>query len=44
MELTENEVSVLKYGLKHGLLTRPKEGEMVIIVEDIWTKFYKMMF
>ena len=36
MELTEIEVSVLKYGLKHGLLTRPTESEMVVIVEDIW--------
>ena len=36
MELTENEVSVLKYGLKHGLLTWPKKSEIVVIVKDIW--------
>ena len=36
MELTENEVSVLKFGLKHGLLTRPKQSEMIVIAEDIW--------
>ena len=35
-ELTESEASVIKYSLKHGLLTRPKESEMVVIVEDIW--------
>ena len=36
MELTESEASVIKYSLKHGSLTRPKESEMVVIVEDIW--------
>ena len=36
MELTEIEVSVLKVGLKHRLLTRPKESEMIVIAEDIW--------
>ena len=41
MELTENEVSVIKYGLKHGLLTRPKENEMVVIVEDIWDQILR---
>ena len=35
MELTESEVSVLKYGLKHRLLTRAKKSEMILIVEDI---------
>ena len=35
MELTESELSVLKYGLKHRLLTRPKESEMVAIAENI---------
>ena len=34
-ELTENEVSVLKFGLKHGLLTQPKQSEMIVIAEDI---------
>ena len=37
MELTENEASVLKYGLKHRLLTRPKESEMIamnVLKED----------
>ena len=40
MELTENEVSVLKYSLKYGLLTQSKESEMKII----GNKFYKIMF
>ena len=35
-ELTENEVSVLKFGLKYGLLTRPKQSKMIVIDEDIW--------
>ena len=35
MKLTENEVSILKNGLKHGLLTWSKENEMVAVVEDI---------
>ena len=35
MELTKNEVSVLKFGLKHGLLRRPKQSEMIVIAEDI---------
>ena len=35
VQLTESEASFLKYGLKHGLLTQPKESEMVGIIEDI---------
>ena len=41
MELTESEVSILKYGLKHELLTQPKESEMVVIVEDIWDQILR---
>ena len=44
MELTESEVSVLKYGLRHGLLTQPKESEMVVIVEDIITRWMLFLF
>ena len=40
MELTENEVSALKFGLKHGLLTRPKESKMIVIAEDIWDQIF----
>ena len=41
MELTKNEVSVLKYCLKHGLLTRPKESEMTANIEDIWEQILR---
>ena len=41
MELTENEVSILKYGLKHRLLTRPKESEIIVIVVDIWDQILR---
>lgn len=33
--LNQNEISVLKLGLKHGILPRPKEPEMIEIVENI---------
>ena len=42
--LTENEISVLKYGLTPGFLTRLKKSKMIVITEVFWTKFYKMMF
>ncbi|XP_066913068.1 uncharacterized protein [Clytia hemisphaerica] len=35
-ELTETEIEVLRLGLKHGVLLRPKESEMIVIAEDIW--------
>ena len=35
-ELTDDEVEILKYGLKHGIAIRPKESEMIVIAEDIW--------
>ena len=35
-ELTETEIKVLRLGLKHGVLLRPKESEMIVIAEDIW--------
>ena len=41
MELTENELSVSKYGLKHELLTRPKESEMIVIIDDIWEQILR---
>ena len=36
IELTDDEVEVLRLGLNHGILTRPHESEMVVIMEDIW--------
>ena len=35
-ELTENEVEVLRLGLKHGLILQPKETEMIAVIEDLW--------
>ena len=35
-ELTENEVEVLRLGLKHGLILQPKETEMFAVIEDLW--------
>ena len=37
-ELSVDEVSVLRLGLKHCLLVRPKEPEMIAIVEDVWNQ------
>ena len=34
--LTENEVEVLRLGLKHGLLLQPKETEMIVVIEYLW--------
>ena len=39
--LTQDEISVLELGLKHGVLLRPKEPEMVAIVENIWEQIEK---
>ena len=33
-----NEISVLKLGLKHGILIRPRESEMVVIMKDIYDR------
>ena len=35
-ELTDDEVKVLNFGLKHGVLSRPKESEMVATMEYVW--------
>ena len=34
-ELSADELSVLRLGLMHGLLVRPKESEMIAVVEDV---------
>ena len=36
IDLSNDEISVLELGLKHGLLTRPKELKMIPIVENVW--------
>ncbi|XP_066924963.1 uncharacterized protein [Clytia hemisphaerica] len=37
-ELNEKEIEVLRLGLKHGILLRPNESEMIVIAEDIWNQ------
>ena len=34
--LTQDEISVLDIGLKHGVLLKPKEPEMIAIAENVW--------
>ena len=34
--LSNNEIEILKYRVKHGLAIRPTELEMIIIIEDIY--------
>ena len=34
-ELTDDEVEALNFGLKHGVLSRPKESEMVATMEHV---------
>ena len=36
IELNDDEIAVLKLGLKHGLLIRPKENEMIAVMEYIY--------
>ena len=35
-ELNEDEICVLKVGLKHGLLIRPCESEVIVVMEDVY--------
>ena len=39
--LTQDEISVLELGLKHGVLPRPKEPEMITIAENVWEQIQK---
>ena len=39
-ELAENEVSVLKFGLKHGLLTWKRRVKWLLLLRIFGTKFY----
>lgn len=36
VELNEDENCVLKEGLKHGLLIRQRESEMILRMEDVY--------
>ena len=40
--LTAEETEVLMLGLKHGLATRPKESDMIVIVESIWDQLERL--
>ena len=33
--------SILKLGLKHGILIRPKESEIVVVMEDIYDQIVR---
>ena len=39
--ITSEEESVLRFGLKHGLATRPNESEVIASVESIWDQLNK---
>ena len=41
VELNEEEICVLKVGLKHGLLIRPRESEMIVIMQDVYDQILK---
>ena len=36
IELNDDEIAVLKLGLKYGLFIRPKENEVITVMEDIY--------
>ena len=36
--------SVLELGLKHVVLLRPKEPEMITIVENVWEQIEKIQY
>ena len=39
--LSDTEIEILKYGLKHGIATRPSEEEMIVIAENTGIKLNK---
>ena len=39
--ITNEEESILRYGLKHGLATRPKETDVTAAAESIWQQLKK---
>ena len=36
VKLNEDEICVLKVGLKHGLLIKPRESEMIVVMENAY--------
>ena len=40
-ELSEEEIELLQLGLKHGILIRPKESEMIAVMEDVYDQLVR---
>ena len=40
--LSEEEIEVLEFGLKHGIATTPSESEMFVVVEDMFAQISKL--
>ena len=40
-DLSNEELSILKFGLKHGLATRPNESNILSYTKDIWKQIEK---
>ena len=40
-DLSNEELSILKFGLKHGLATRPNESNILSYTKDIWEQIEK---
>ena len=40
-ELNEDEIFFLKVGLRHGLLIRPCESELIVIMKDVYDQILK---
>ena len=41
IELNDDEIAVLKFGLKHGLFIRLRENEMIAVMEDIYDQIVR---
>ena len=41
VELTPDEIDVLKLGIRYGIASRPSEEEMVCVMEEIWDQISK---
>ena len=39
--LTNDEYSLLRFGLNHGLATRPEEIDCFALAEDVWSQLYR---
>ena len=43
IELNNDEIAVLKAGLKHGLLIRPKGNKMIAVMKDIYDQIVRQV-